>query len=120
MFRKHRNYFPSQDSLFLFLFLSLFPTLLLLLLLSFFSVSTQPYGFNNKLFYQRTSILQTMTMNQTHTRQQNCFKKSNLKQKLKYPIPKKTQIMLKLKKNQISIQSDLNREREVGRFFVIN
>ena len=71
--------------------------------MSFFSVSTQPYGFNNKLFCQRTSILQTMTMNQTHTRQQNCFKKSNLKQKLKYPIPNYvTQIMLKLKKSYLN------------------
>ena len=35
------------------------------------------------------------------------------------PIPKKTQIMLKFK-NQISIQSDLNGEMGIGRFFVIN
>ena len=98
----------KTQELFLFtkLSLSLSHAIAVAIAMSFFSVSTQPYGFNNKLFCQRTSILQTMTMNQTHTRQQNCFKKSNLKQKLKYPIPNYvTQIMLKLKK--IKSQSNL-------------
>ena len=89
--------------LFLFTNLSLSLSHAIAIAMSFFSVSTQPYDFNNKLFCQRTSILQTMTMNQTHTRQQNCFKKSNLKQKLKYPIPNYvTQIMLKLKKSDLN------------------
>ena len=36
------------------------------------------------------------------TWQQNCFKKSNLEQKLKYPILKKNQIMFKLKKSDLN------------------